>query len=174
MHSIRQAVPEDARVLAALAETTFRDTFAAQNTPEDMDLHCRQSYGEALQRAELLDPARLTLLCELEGRAIAFAQLRWGSAPACVEAARAGEIQRLYVDRPWHGRGVAQDLMAASLEALGGRGSDLAWLGVWERNPRALAFYAKWGFTLVGDHTFPLGTDPQRDLIMVKALGGPG
>ncbi|HET8715509.1 MAG TPA: GNAT family N-acetyltransferase, partial [Holophagaceae bacterium] len=167
------ATPQDARALAALAERTFRDTFGADNTAEDMDLHCRTAYGEAIQAAELADPDRLTFLCEADGGIVGFAQVRWGPAPACVTGPRPGEIQRLYVDRPWHGRGVAQVLMAASLEALEARGCGVAWLGVWERNPRALAFYRKAGFAEVGDHVFPLGHDPQRDLILARPLGDP-
>lgn len=171
MPALRRAAIRDARALAAVAERTFRDTFAAENMAEDMDLHCRTTYGEAHQAAELADPDRLTLLCEADGDLVGFVQLRWGPAPPCVTGSAPGEIQRLYVVRAWHGWGVAQTLMAAALEALDGRGCGVAWLGVWERNPRALAFYRKAGFTEVGDQVFPLGHDPQRDLILVRRLG---
>jgi diamine N-acetyltransferase len=165
-HSIRHAGPADAGQLAALAEATFRDTFGGDNTAANMDLHCRASYGESVQRAELRNPGMVTLLCAEGEDPIAFAQLRWSEAPACVSAHRPGEILRLYVARRWHGKGVAQDLMRACIDALADRGCDVAWLGVWERNPRAIAFYEKFGFVAVGDHVFPLGEDPQRDVIM--------
>lgn len=168
MLPIRNAVPADAQRLAALAETTFRETFASANTVEDMDLHCRTSYGEAIQAAELSDPKMATLVCE-DGRSlIGFAQLRWSKAPGCVAAKSPGEIQRLYVAKPWHGKGIAQDLMAACLREMELRKSDVVWLGVWERNPRAIAYYKKHGFVEVGSHVFPLGNDPQRDIIMVR------
>jgi len=70
----------------------------------------------------------------------------------------------------WHGHGVAQELMTASIAEARRRRADAIWLGVWERNPRALAFYRRCGFVEVGDHVFPLGNDPQRDLVMVLAL----
>ncbi len=171
---VRKATPADALPLARLAERTFRDAFGAMNTPEDMDHHCRASYGEALQAAEIADPARLTLLaCEAEqtagGAVIAgYAQLRWGPAPACVQARAPGEVQRIYVDARWHGRGVAQALMAACLRELQARGADVAWLGVWERNPRAIAFYRKLGFVERGEHVFQVGSDPQRDVVMAR------
>ena len=53
-------------------------------------------------------------------------------------------------------------------EALQQRGSTTAWLGVWEHNPRAIAFYRKWGFTPVGEHCFAVGDDPQRDVILER------
>jgi len=171
MTLIRQALPADAKDLAVLAERTFRDTFEAMNTAEDMALHCRITYGEAQQHAEITYPGMCTLVCEEAGQLIAYAQLRWDHIPACVVAKHAGEIQRLYVDRPWHGKGIAHELMAACLDEMKARSCDVVWLGVWEKNWRAQAFYRKFGFTEVGDHVFRLGSDPQRDIILVRPVG---
>jgi len=167
---IRAATLGDAKPLAELAESTFRETFAVANTRDDMERHCRLSYGEAIQAEEIADPERSTLLFVDADRLIGFAQLRWSAAPACVAAQSPGEIQRLYVASGWHGRGVAQDLMRVCLDAMRARGSGAAWLGVWERNPRAIAFYRKSGFVEVGEHVFALGGDPQRDIVMMLTL----
>ena len=91
-----------------------------------------------------------------------------GAKTACVIAARPAEIQRIYVDAPWHGRGIAQALMAAMLEHARIAGADRVWLGVWEHNPRARRFYEKSGFALAGDHAFVLGHEVQRDLVMSR------
>lgn len=167
--AIRRARREDAAPLAALAEKTFRDAFAEVNSPQNMDLFCRSTYGEALQAAEIASPDMATLLCERDGRLVAFAQLRWGEPPGCVAADAPAEIQRFYVDRDRHGTGIAHDLMAACIDAIEARGSDVAWLGVWEHNPRAIAFYRKFGFVAVGEHVFAVGDDPQRDVVMMRA-----
>jgi ribosomal protein S18 acetylase RimI-like enzyme len=170
MAALRIARPEDASALAQLAEATFRDTFAASNTAANIDAHCRASYGPVIQARELADPHMHALVAEHEGRPVAYAQLRLAAAPPCVAGRVPGEILRLYVHRDWHGRGLAQRLMDACLAALGARGADVAWLGVWEHNPRAIAFYRKSGFAEVGDHIFLLGDDPQRDVVMMRAL----
>jgi len=167
----RRARPGDAAALAALAEATFRATFAAMNTAEDMDRHCRNAYGEAIQAQEIASPDRATLVVEQGGRLIAYAQMRWGNPPACVTADAPGEIQRLYVVGEFHGRGVAHDLMRACLEEMAARGTDVVWLGVWEHNPKAMAFYRKFGFREVGEHVFALGGDAQRDLVMARGVG---
>jgi ribosomal protein S18 acetylase RimI-like enzyme len=172
LSDIRRARHDDAAQLSAIAEETFRDTFAAANSPGDMDRHCRTRYGTAIQAAEIADPNRVTLLCEQGGRLVGFAQLRWGAAPGCVVALAPGEIQRLYVVAACHGKGVAHDLMAACLDEMSSRRSDVAWLGVWERNPKAIAFYGKFGFRAVGEHVFLLGSDPQRDIVMARPLDG--
>lgn len=170
MPMVRKAEAGDARELARIAEATFRDTFESVNSVEDMTLHCQTSYGEHVQAAEIGDPQRTTLLCLEAGIVTGFAQLRWNGAPTCVQADAPGEIQRLYVVRAWHGRGIAPILMAACLEEMKRRGSDAVWLGVWEKNPRAIAFYRKFGFREVGEHVFTLGADRQRDLVMVRPV----
>lgn len=104
------------------------------------------------------------------GPLIGYAQLRLGNPPPCVVATSPAEIQRLYVDAPWHGTGVARALMDSLLDAAVAGGADVAWLGVWEQNPRAIAFYTKSGFAVVGDHVFVVGEDPQRDLVLAKGL----
>jgi diamine N-acetyltransferase len=169
---IRKARLEDAGALARLAEATFRSTFGAANAHEDMDLHCRSRYSEAIQSGEIADPDMLTLLSVAAEGLVGFAQLHWDGAPACVSARSPGEIQRLYVADEWHGKGIAQDLMNACIEALRARGSDVVWLGVWEHNPRAIAFYRKSGFVEVGDHVFSVGNDPQRDIVMARPVAG--
>lgn len=174
MPIIRKASLSDAKQLSHLAETTFRETFGDQNTTEDMALHCQLNYSEAIQASEISAPNMTTFLSVEGERLVGFAQVRRGGAPDCVSADAPAEIQRLYVDREWHGRGVAQGLMDACLGEIKARGFDVAWLGVWERNPRAISFYKKFGFVEVGDHVFPLGRDPQRDIIMVRPVVGSG
>ena len=167
--AIRRARAGDAVALAALAERTFRATFAPDNTDANMNLHCARTYGPAIQAAEIADPRRDTFVADDGGTLVGYGQLRWGHAPACVVAARPAEIQRLYVDAPWHGRGVAQALMTAMLAQARDGGADRVWLGVWEQNPRARRFYAKAGFADAGDHAFRLGDEVQRDLVMTRA-----
>jgi ribosomal protein S18 acetylase RimI-like enzyme len=140
------------------------------NTPEDMRLHCETHYSETLQLSEILDPAVKTLVCESDGELVGFAQLCGGPGPECLGAQQPVEIQRLYVSHTWQGRGVAQKLMATAIEFAEMRGADQIWLGVWERNPRAIAFYKKCGFAEVGEHTFLLGSDPQRDIVMNRPV----
>ena len=79
---------------------------------------------------------------------------------------------RFYVSHRWHGSGVAHKLMNEVLAIVNGLASDRLWLGVWERNDRAVRFYRKFGFVVVGDHAFVLGHDTQRDLVMALEIWG--
>ena len=170
MVTIRTATIGDAAALADLARRTFYDTFADTNDPADMALYLARAYGVDQQTRELNDRDITTLLVEVEGQAIAYAQLRGDHVPECVTGANPVELWRFYVDRGWHGRGVAQTLMTRVREVARDRGAKTLWLGVWERNDRARAFYAKSGFTDAGEHIFLFGTDPQTDRVMVTSL----
>lgn len=171
MHiTIRTGSPSDAAALAELAARTFRETFAAANRPEDMALHLATSYGTEQQRGEILDPAITTLLAEVDDALAGYAQVRAGETPEAVTGPAPLELWRFYVARQWQGRGVAQALMERVVHEARQRGARTLWLGVWERNPRAIAFYRKMGFVDVGSQPFVLGTDRQTDRIMMRSL----
>ena len=167
---IRRGEPTDAAVLADLARTTFYDTFADSNDAKDMALHLARAYGVAQQTSELTDPNITTLLVEHDGSAIAYAQIRNHHVPACVTSPAPVELWRFYVHRDWHGRGVAPALMDRVKAEARRRGAQTLWLGVWEKNDRARAFYVKTGFADIGEHIFLFGTDPQTDRVMSLTL----
>jgi ribosomal protein S18 acetylase RimI-like enzyme len=170
MITLRVARENDAGALAAIAERTFRDTFAASNTAADMDAHCASAYGPDIQLGELRDPRWITFLAENGTELIGFAQLRLSRPVDGISAERPCELYRIYVDRAWHGRGVAQRLMNEVRSHARREQADWIWLGVWERNLKAQAFYAKCGFQEAGEHTFMVGSDAQRDLILASRI----
>ena len=167
---VRQATPDDASAVAAFAERTFVETFGPDNTPEDLAAHVAKAFGVAQQSGELRDPNIITLLGESGATLVAFAQLRRGHHPPCVTGPDPIELLRFYVDRPWHGQGIAQSLMCAVEETARQADARTLWLGVWERNPRAIAFYAKCAFTDVGEQEFMVGSDRQTDRVMARSL----
>ena len=171
MTGLRRAVAADAPSLAVLAERTFRDAFGARNSPANMDLHCARVFGAEIQLSEIEDRGLVTTIAEAENRLIGFSQLRPLHTHASVVAARPAELKRLYVVPEWHGRGVARELLQDALNTAAREGCDVLWLGVWEHNPKAMAFYRKSGLGIVGTHAFMLGQDRQRDLVMSIKVG---
>lgn len=170
MPLLRTARASDASRLSEFAEAVFRDTFSEVNTAENMDAYCGDTFSPVLQAAELQDPDREAFLAETDGELVGFVQLRWNVGLDGVYATSSVQLHRLYVARPWHGAGVAQQLMDATFGAARTRDVRHIWLGVWEHNPRAIAFYAKFGFSMVGEVVFPLGSELQRDVILASAV----
>jgi ribosomal protein S18 acetylase RimI-like enzyme len=170
MITIRRATTSDAALLANLAARTFAEAFGPDNRPEDLALHLAQAYGVPQQTAELEDPAVTSLFIEVDRSVAGYAQVRRGAAPSCVAARSPIELWRFYVDRHWHGQGVAQELMSAVVSTGVAGEHDVLWLGVWERNPHAQAFYRKSGFVDVGSQVYIVGSDAQTDRVMARPL----
>ena len=168
--SIRRATESDADLLAKLGATTFYESFAAQNTPENMAAYLSATFGPEKQRAELGDPRNTFLIAENDGTAIGYAHLRTGETPACVSDPRAIELVRIYVSSSQQGTGVGGRLMDACLTEARRAGYQTIWLGVWQQNTRAQAFYHRWNFSIVGEHVFQLGEDRQVDWLMERSL----
>ena len=164
----RRATPADAQLLAELASATFSETFGPDNTPENMALYMSASFGEPIQRAELSDPNVTTFFAERDGETVGYAMLRDAKVPESVGVANAIEIARLYSATHLIGAGVGAALMQRCVDEAASRGKDTIWLGVWERNARAIAFYGRWGFREVGSQEFMLGHDRQTDRVMVR------
>src|SRR6185369_1470712 len=168
--TIRRANSDDAGLLAELGAHTFHEAFAVDNTSEDMDAYLAEHFNVAQQTVELAHPGSTFLIAEVEGQAAGYAMLYAGEPPKEIEGARPIELVRLYVSSEWLGRGVGEALMRACLDEARNTDHKTLWLGVWERNARAQAFYRKWDFRAVGEHMFQLGSDEQRDILMERAL----
>jgi len=168
--NIRRGNSLDASLLAELGARTFVETFAADNTPEDMAAYTEASFNLAQQTAELADGKSTFLIAEVDGVAAGYAKLHAGERAPGLDAFKPVELARLYVSREWLGRGVGETLMRACVDEARRAGHQTIWLGVWERNLRAQAFYRKWNFRPVGEQVFQLGSDPQRDLLMEREV----
>ncbi len=167
---ISKARIDDAARLAEFAARTFAETFGPDNTAEDMAAHLAASYSVTQQRSEIANPDIVTLMANDASQLAGYAQVRRNPAPIEPPLDGGVELWRFYVDRLWHGRGVAAPLMAAARAAAVSLGGHQMWLSVWERNSRAIAFYTKCGFRIVGSKDFWVGSDRQTDHVMVADL----
>lgn len=167
---IRHATSDDARLLADLGARAFADAFGALNAEEDMAAYLESAFGVEVQAAEIADPRGAFLIADVGGVPAGYARLRLGNPPEAILGTRPMEIVRMYADGPWVGRGVGSALMAACIHAAEDRAVDAIWLSAWEKNPRAIAFYEKWGFVAAGKLQFRLGNDVQNDVLMVRML----
>ncbi len=169
---IRQAIPDDAKLLTDLSYTTFWDAFAhhPKNAPDDLAHYMRQAFNVEQIAAELAEPNSVFLIAEIDSKPAGYAKLVCDSIEDGVTASRPIELSRLYSHQEYIGKGVGQDLMDACFDLAWAENCDVMWLGVWEFNPRAQRFYEKNGFRSVGKHTFQLGSDPQTDILMQREL----
>ena len=166
---VRRGKPDDAELLAELGKRTFSETFASDNTPENMAAYLASAFSPLQQASELADPHCVFFIAETDGVVVGYAMLRSGNVPAGVTGDPI-ELVRLYVSRESLGGGVGAALMQACIDEAQRAGFESLWLGVWEHNPRAQAFYRKWNFHEVGTHVFQLGDDPQTDVLLQRSI----
>jgi ribosomal protein S18 acetylase RimI-like enzyme len=101
---------------------------------------------------------------------VGYVKLRDGKKPEEIENQSALEIARLYSVTSMIGKGVGRLLMEKSLETARALQKEVVWLGVWEKNQRAIDFYRRFGFEKFSQCNFLLGNDLQRDWLMKKEL----
>jgi len=168
--SLRKATTADAELLTELGARTFVETFAVDNTEQNMADYLAQSFTPEKQLAELADPNSIVKIAEVDDVAVGYYMLSTNKTPAGIESNNAIELVRLYVAKDCIGKGVGAALMKDCLEQAKQLGHETIWLGVWENNFRAQAFYRKWNFEVVGTHVFQLGDDAQTDFLMQRQL----
>jgi ribosomal protein S18 acetylase RimI-like enzyme len=169
--TIRRATDVDAELLSHLATRLFSETFGPVNDPADMSAYIAANFSADAERSTLGDADRAVWIAEDDGHAaIGYTTVRRGSTADGVVGMKPAEVQRIYVDAAWHGHGAGHALMRACVAQARAWHCDVIWLGVWERNPRAIAFYEKAGFRVVGRQTFLLGRDVQQDFVMAMSL----
>jgi GNAT superfamily N-acetyltransferase len=169
---IRYAAIEDAETLADLSWRTFYDAFAAhpKNAPDDLKAYMDEAFNVRQLGKELRDEKAIFLIAEINGEPAGYAKLLLDTIEPGVTAERPIELCRLYSEQKFLGKGIGASLMQRCLDEAKRRERDVMWLGVWEYNPRAQAFYRKWKFEECGSHVFQLGSDPQTDLLMQRKI----
>lgn len=173
--TIRPATLADAARLTDLAATTLREAFGPPHNPAELvDEYITSAMTRPILEAELADPRSWFFLLEADDQTpVGYAKLRRHTPPRQMPQPHrhnAIEIQRIYLLQSQVGRGQGNQLMHYCLDwARAGR-YGAVWLGVWERNDRALAFYRKMGFMPFGYHYFLFGSDRQRDFWLFKPL----
>ena len=165
---IRVARPADAELLARIGSEYFIQAFGAMNTAEDLADYLASAFSAEIQAREIDAVGSMFFIADSGGSAVGYARTETSKAPECVSASRPIELVRLYVDAAFHGGGAAHQLMKEVVEHAASDNHDAVWLGVWEHNPRAIAFYRKWGFEIVGTKAFVVGKDAQTDYVMAR------
>jgi ribosomal protein S18 acetylase RimI-like enzyme len=167
---IRHATPADAAALAAFAAEVF-PLGCPVTAPEDLAAHIAAELTPARFAELIADPNTIALLAEGGGpeRCILGYMIasRRNPHPA-IDAPNAAEFRKLYLHPTMHGTGLSSALFHCALSILNVEGPRPIWLSVFSGNQRAIAFYKKWGFEIAGEQIYQVGSDPQRDFLMLR------
>ena len=170
MISVGFATSQDAELIADISRQTFYDTFASQNTVEDMNKFLNEQFTREALINEVSTKDNIFLLAYDQDEPVGYVRLRDNNNPPSLGSTNAIELARIYATPTSIGKGVGKALMQKCIELAEKGKKDFIWLGVWEKNQRAIDFYTKWGFEKFADHDFVLGNDVQKDWLMKKKI----
>ncbi|WP_119080961.1 GNAT family N-acetyltransferase [Chitinophaga alhagiae] len=162
--------PADVQALRQLALQTFSDAFSGANTSGNMQAYSNEAFSIARLTEELRNPASRFYFVKAGGKPAGYLKVNFAAAQTDLQDPAGLEIERIYVLKEFHGQQVGQALLDKALEIAAAAGAAYVWLGVWEKNLRAIRFYEKNGFAPFGTHLFRLGEDEQTDVLMKRAL----
>jgi ribosomal protein S18 acetylase RimI-like enzyme len=168
--TIHFAGKKDAEMLADLSRQTFYNTFAAQNTKEDMDKFMNEQFTKEALMKEVEDKENIFLLASAENEIAGYVKMREGKIRPEFGGLPSIEIARIYAVNKMIGKGVGSALMKKCIDIALEKNKQLIWLGVWKENVTAIDFYKRWGFEIFGEQDFLLGNDWQKDWLMKKIV----
>jgi ribosomal protein S18 acetylase RimI-like enzyme len=162
--------PEDLQELKELSRKTFTDAFGADNNPDDLEIYLNSAFGEENLRLELLNPLSEFYFGKIEGETVGYFKINLGDAQTDFQEEDAMELERIYVQKAFQNKEIGQKMLDEVIEMAIQRKMRYLWLGVWEKNTRAIDFYLRNGFELTGSHPYLVGNDLQTDKIMKLLL----
>jgi ribosomal protein S18 acetylase RimI-like enzyme len=169
---LRLTTPSDIPALQRLAIDTQVDTFGAHNTEANMKAFIDEAYSLEKLRQELDEPGSHNYLAFVDDQLAGFMRLRLSSEAEHLLGKNTLELQRLYVDKTFHGQGIGAAMMREAMEVAKARRYEWIWLGVWERNFKAQEFYKRWEFERFSEHIFQMGDDAQTDWLLKRKVEG--
>lgn len=160
----------DIEQLQQIGRQSFYETFSSGNTEENMKKYLEEGFSKSKLMTELSDNNAEFYFATLGKNVIGYLKINFGQSQTELKDDKALEIERIYVLKDFHGKNIGQLLYDQALQIARLKNADYVWLGVWEKNPRAINFYKKNGFIVFDKHVFKLGNDEQLDIMMKLKL----
>ena len=166
MLEIKKADINDLEIIRSIAIKTFVESFAVDNSNENMELYIENNLSISKLKAEFEDPDAIFFLAYFEAEVVAYLKLNLGEKKTLSFGSQLIEIERIYVLASFQHRQIGKELLDKTIEIAKVHSKSHICLGVWEKNQKAISFYKKHGFREIGQHIFMLGNDAQNDLLM--------
>ncbi len=167
---IRKASPEDVSILKRVGRQTFYETFHDTNTEENLSRYLEESFDDEKLLDELSNPSSSIYFASYENDVVGYLKVNFGQAQTEFRDEGWFEIERIYVIKDYWGKAIGQALLDFALALGSEKECSYVWLGVWEKNYRAIRFYERSGFLPFDKHIFQVGNDPQWDLLMKRKV----
>ncbi|AUD14530.1 MULTISPECIES: GNAT family N-acetyltransferase [unclassified Planococcus (in: firmicutes)] len=170
MASLRKCTTNDLQELQDISILTYKETFDEHNSEENMNAYLEAAYNKPKLERELATPSSHFYFAMVDNEVAGYLKINTDEAQTEPMGSEALEVERIYIKKKFQKNGAGKVLMNQAFEMAERLGKNKIWLGVWEHNNNARAFYEKKGFVETGSHSFFMGDDEQTDLILTKTL----
>ncbi|WP_341323811.1 GNAT family N-acetyltransferase [Solibacillus sp. FSL H8-0523] len=168
--ALKRATVLDVEKLQQIGRETFYETFHEQNDEQTMQQYLQRAFAPEKLLAEIKNPLSIIKLLYVDHELAGYVKVNEGNAQTEGKAEDAIEIERIYILNAFQKMGLGKILMSEAILIAQQLHKSSIWLGVWEKNVNAIAFYESQGFVKTTTHTFMMGNEAQLDYIMVKML----
>ncbi|WP_078544847.1 GNAT family N-acetyltransferase [Litchfieldia alkalitelluris] len=168
--SIKKCTLEDLLILQKISYETFNETFKDQNSPENMKVYLDKAFNIKQLEKELSTSSSQFFFVYFNHEVAGYLKVNTNEAQSEAMGDESLEIERIYIKREFQKHGLGKHLFNKALEIAKEHNKQKIWLGVWEKNQNAIAFYEKMAFVQTGAHSFYMGDEEQIDFIMTKTL----
>lgn len=167
---IKKCNREDLEILQKISIDTFNDTFKDQNSPENMKAYLEKAFDLIQLEKELSNISSEFFLVYVHDEVAGYLKVNTNDAQSEEMGDESLEIERIYIKNQFQKHGLGKYMLNHALDMAREQNKKIIWLGVWEKNENAIAFYKKMGFVQTGAHSFNMGDEEQIDFIMTKKL----
>ncbi|ALP39153.1 GNAT family acetyltransferase [Paenibacillus sp. IHB B 3084] len=161
---------EDLQILQEISIETFNDTFKDQNSPENMKAYLERAFNFKQLEEELSNVSSEIFFIYFNEELAGYLKVNMNDAQSEKMGDKSLEIERIYVKKKFQNHGLGKYMLNKAMEIATEHNKKKIWLGVWEKNENAIAFYKKMGFVQTGAHSFYMGDEEQIDFIMTKTM----
>ncbi|WP_144512222.1 GNAT family N-acetyltransferase [Bacillus sp. FJAT-22090] len=168
--TIKKCTHEDLYELQEISYETFNETFKDQNSAENMLAYLDKAFNVKQVEKELANSSSQFFFVYVNKEVAGYLKVNTKDSQSEDMGEESLEIERIYIKNKFQKHGLGKDLLNKAIEIATECNKKKIWLGVWEKNENAIAFYKKMGFVQTGAHSFYMGDEEQIDFIMTKTF----
>lgn len=168
--TIKKATVEHIQLIRQIGQLTFYETFHALNSEENMQAYLSTAFTDEKLQGELQHIASQFYLAWQQEEVVGYLKLNVDDAQTEPMGDEALEIERIYVAASHQKYGIGKRFMQLAEQQAREQHKSKIWLGVWEKNEKAIHFYERQGFKKVSEHIFQMGDEAQTDYVMEKVI----
>ncbi|MGB0930145.1 MAG: GNAT family N-acetyltransferase [Chitinophagales bacterium] len=156
--------------LKQISRKTFSDAFASMNSKENMLLYLSTAFSDEKLSAELTEENSQFYFAKYREETVGYLKISFDSVQTDLQDKDAMELERIYIKSTFQGKGIGKKLLSQAISIAQKKKVNYIWLGVWDKNEKAIQFYKKNGFEIFSSYSFQMGNESQTDYLMTLIL----